>query len=103
MAGNYSGPFNSNTRVHHVGIKATPLENLSIGALWFDFETLDNDLGNFSGRELDLYAEWGVTENLLVMPVIGLYQPKKSAEEGGAQIGNDDRNLYSQLVFAFMF
>ncbi|MDT4825662.1 hypothetical protein FQZ97_589520 [compost metagenome] len=103
VAGNYSGPFNSNTRVHHVGIKATPLENLSIGALWFDFETLDNDLGNFSGRELDLYAEWGVTENLLVMPVIGLYQPKKSAEEGGAQIGNDDRNLYSQLVFAFMF
>ncbi|CAD5106892.1 alginate export family protein [Zestomonas carbonaria] len=103
VAGNYAGPFNGNARVHHIGVRATPLENLSVGALWFDFDSLDRDLGDFSGRELNLYAEWGVTENLLVMPVVGLYQPKKSAEEGGAQLGTDDRNLYSQLVLAFMF
>ncbi|MCY1427923.1 hypothetical protein D9M71_437920 [compost metagenome] len=71
--------------------------------MWFDFNTLDKDLGNTDGNEVDLYAEWGVTPNLLVMPVIGLYQPDKSAEQGGTQLGNDDRNLYSQLVFAFMF
>jgi hypothetical protein len=103
VAGNYAGPFNTNSRVHHVGLRASPLENLSVGALWFDFDTLDRERGDFSGRELNLYAEWGLTENLVVMPVVGLYQPKKSAENGGAQLGNNDRNLYSQLVFAFHF
>ncbi|MNE82262.1 hypothetical protein D3C80_1789730 [compost metagenome] len=103
MAGNYAGPFNSNTRVHHVGLKVTPLENLSLGALWFDFDTIDRSLGNFGGRELDLYAEWAVSENLIVMPVVGLYTPDKSAAEGGTQLGNDDNNLYSQVVFVTMF
>jgi hypothetical protein len=103
VAGNYAGPFNSNSGVHHVGLRANPLENLSVGVLWFDFDTLDRDRGDFSGRELNLYAEWGLTENLVVMPVVGLYQPKKSAEDGGTQLGNNDRNLYSQLVFAFQF
>ncbi|BAN49011.1 hypothetical protein [Metapseudomonas resinovorans] len=103
VAGNYAGPFNSNTRVHHVGLKVTPLENLSLGALWFDFDTIDRSLGNFDGRELDLYAEWAVSENLIVMPVVGLYTPDKSAAEGGTQLGNDDNNLYSQVVFVTMF
>ncbi|MBT8765074.1 alginate export family protein [Metapseudomonas boanensis] len=103
VAGNYAGPFNSNTAVHHVALKASPLENLSVGALWFDFNTLDTDLGNFDGRELDLYAEWAVSESLVVMPLVGLYQPDKSAAEGGTQLGNDDRNLYSQLVFFTTF
>ena len=103
VAGNYAGPFNTNSRVHHVGLRASPVENLSVGALWFDFDTLDRGRGDFSGRELNLYAQWGLTENLVVMPVVGLYQPKKSAENGGAQLGNGDRNLYSQLVFAFHF
>ncbi|GEM_PF-4239486 len=33
VAANYAEPFNSNTRVHHVGIKASPTETLTIGAL----------------------------------------------------------------------
>ncbi|MCY1283684.1 hypothetical protein D9M70_325680 [compost metagenome] len=103
VASNYAGPFNSNTQIHHVALKVTPLENLSVGALWFDFNTLDRDLGNFDGRELDLYAEWAVSDNLIVMPVVGLYQPDRSAEEGGTQLGGDDSNLYSQLVFVTLF
>lgn len=103
VAANYAGPFNTNTQVHHVAFKVSPLENLSVGALWFDFNTLDRDLGNFDGRELDLYAEWAVSDHLIVMPVVGLYQPDRSADEGGTQIGGDDSNLYSQLVFVSMF
>ncbi|MDH4553764.1 hypothetical protein E8F11_01010 [Pseudomonas sp. BN417] len=103
VASNYAGPFNTNTQIHHVAFKVSPLENLSLGALWFDFNTLDRDLGNFDGRELDLYAEWAVSDNLIVMPLVGLYQPDRSADEGGTQIGGDDRNLYSQLVFVSMF
>ena len=103
VASNYAGPFNTNTQIHHVAFKVTPLENLSLGALWFDFSTLDRDLGNTDGRELDLYAEWAVSDHLIVMPVVGLYQPDRSADEGGTQIGSDDSNLYSQLVFVSMF
>ncbi|WP_236234363.1 alginate export family protein [Pseudomonas tohonis] len=103
VAANYAGPFNSNTRVHHVALKATPLENLSIGALYFDFDTLDRDLGNFDGRELDLYAEWAVNDNLVIMPVVGVYEPSRSADNGGTQLGSNDRNLYTQLVFASHF
>ncbi|MCO6056969.1 alginate export family protein [Pseudomonas sp. MOB-449] len=103
VAANYAGPFNSNTQVHHVAFKVSPLENLSVGALWFDFNTLDRDLGNFDGREVDLYAEWAVSDHLIVMPVVGLYQPDKSADQGGTQLGGDDSNLYSQLVFVTMF
>lgn len=103
VASNYAGPFNTNTQIHHVALKVSPLENLSVGALWFDFNTLDRDLGNFDGRELDLYAEWAVSDNLIVMPVVGLYQPDRSAEEGGTQLGSDDSNLYSQLVFVTLF
>ncbi len=103
VAGNYSGPFNSNTRVHNIGAKVSPLENVNVGLQWFDFHTLDTDLGNTDANELDLYAEWAVNEHLMIIPLVGLYQPKKSAAEGGTQIGNDNSNLYSQLMFSTTF
>ncbi|MGX5218972.1 hypothetical protein [Pseudomonas sp. S9] len=98
VAGNYAGPFNSNSRIQNVSMKITPLENLSLGALWFNFDTIDRNLGNTDGNEFDLYAEWAVTDNLVVMPLVGLYQPDKSAEQGGTQLGSNDSNLYSQLM-----
>ncbi|MOA11477.1 hypothetical protein D3C78_1314210 [compost metagenome] len=104
VAANYAGPFNSNTQVHHVGLKATPLENLTVGALYFDFDTLDRDFTpDFSGRELDLYLEWMVNDHLMISPLLGFYQPERSAENGGVQLGGDDTNLYSQLTVATFF
>ncbi|MCM2319286.1 MAG: alginate export family protein [Pseudomonas sp.] len=104
VASNYAGPFNNNTQVHHVGIKASPLENLSVGALLYDFDTLETDNRlNLDGRELNLYAEWGVSEHLFVMPVLGFYQPEADASNGGTQLGNDDTNVYAQLIMATMF
>lgn len=103
VAANYAGPFNSNTQVHHVGLKATPLESLTVGALYFDFDTLDTDLGNLGGRELDLYAEWMVNDHLMISPVLGFYQPERSAETGGTQLGGDGTNVYSQLMFVTFF
>ena len=103
VAGSYAGPFSTNTRVQHLSLKVSPLENLTISALYFDFDTIDRSLGNPSGQEIDILAEWGVTENLMIIPLIGLYQPEKSAAQGGTQLGNDDLNLYTQLVFATSF
>ncbi|MEO1902931.1 MAG: hypothetical protein ABGX87_14315 [Alcanivorax sp.] len=104
VAANYAGPFNTNTKVHNIALGATPRENLSIGLLAYDFATLDQDAGvNLDAREFDLYAEWGVTANLAIIPLIGLYQPDASAADGGTQLGGDDDNLYTQLIVAFGF
>ncbi len=104
VAGNYAGPFNTNTGIHHIGLKATPLENLTVGALYFDYNTLrkDNAL-NLNARELDLYAEWAVSQHLIVTPLIGLYKPQKDSTSGGNQVTGNGTNVYSQLTFAVPF
>ncbi|CAD5110270.1 alginate export family protein [Zestomonas carbonaria] len=103
VAANYSGPFNSNSKVHHIGLKATPRENLALGALYFDFDTLDTDRGNLGGRELDFYVEWMVNDHLLISPLIGFYQPDRSAERSGLQLGGDSTNTYLQLLVGTFF
>ncbi|ENL6836245.1 hypothetical protein AB5Q78_006708 [Pseudomonas aeruginosa] len=106
VASNYAGPFNTNTRVHHVGIKASPTETLSVGVLMYDFDTLNPNAGffrNLDAQEMDLYAEWVVNDHLFVMPVVGIYKPEASTANGGSQLGNDSTNVYGQLIFATTF
>ncbi|KAF1053195.1 MAG: hypothetical protein GAK43_01529 [Stenotrophomonas maltophilia] len=104
VAANYAGPFNSNTRIHHLALKANPLENLTLGALYFDFATLhDRHSLNLDARELDLYVEWAVNEHLIITPLVGLYDPKKSSDNGGNQSDGAGSNLYSQLTVAVPF
>ena len=104
VAGNYSGPFNTNTTVQHVGLKLKPWENLTLGALFFNYSTVSTrGQLNLDGRELDLYAEWAVNEHLIITPLLGLYKPNKDAETGGNQVGGNGTNVYSQLVVAVPF
>ncbi len=104
VAANYAGPFNSNTGIHHLGLKVKPREDLTLGALYFDFSTLGRRSQlNLDARELDLYAEWAVSEHLIVSPLVGLYQPRKSAENGGNQVGGNGTNVYSQLLLIMPF
>jgi len=104
VAGNYSGPYNSNTAVQHVALKVKPLDNVTVGALFFDYKTLSkNGMPDLDGRELDLYAEWVVNEHLIVTPLLGLYKPNKDQGNGGNQVGGNGTNVYSQLVVAVPF
>ncbi|MCF5705818.1 hypothetical protein GIV19_00775 [Pseudomonas syringae] len=104
VAGNYAGPFNSNVGIHHLGLKATPLENLTLGALYFDYNTVrKRNALDLDGRELDLYAEWAVNPHLIITPLVGLYKPKQDAGTGGNQVGGNGTNLYSQLTIAVPF
>ncbi|MFC6301884.1 hypothetical protein GNF76_25240 [Pseudomonas sp. CCM 7893] len=104
VAGNYSGPYNSNTAVQHVALKLKPLDNVTVGALFFDYKTLSkNGMPDLDGRELDLYAEWVVNEHLIVTPLLGLYKPNKDQDNGGNQVGGNGTNVYSQLVVAVPF
>ncbi|XKH61569.1 alginate export family protein [Halomonas sediminis] len=104
VAANYAGPFNSNTEVWHLGATAQPTETLSLGALYFDFDTLDtSNQPDMSGQEVNLYAEWFPSQHLFVMPLFGWYQPEKSASQGGVQLGDDDTNAYAQLIVGTFF
>ncbi len=98
VAANYAGPFNSDADVHHIGVKAAPSEMLSIGALFFDFNDTAGGSDALNGQEIDLYAEWVVTPNLIVSPLIGFYTPDNSDATGGSQIGSDDTNVYAQMI-----
>ncbi|HGY9626118.1 TPA: hypothetical protein ACOJM5_002490 [Pseudomonas putida] len=103
VAANYAGPFNSNTQVHHLGLKAKPRDNLTLGALYFDFDTLDTEQGNFGGREVDLYLEWMVNDHLLISPLVGFYTPERSADNGGVQLGGRDTGTYLQVLVGTFF
>lgn len=104
VAANYAGPFNNNTSINHVGVTATPLENLTVGALYFDFRTVNkSEALDLDARELDLYVDWAVNDHLIISPLVGLYQPKKDVSNGGSQVGGNDVNIYSQLVVVVPF
>jgi len=104
VTGNYSGPFNSNTAIQHVGLKLKPAETVTLGALLFDYKTLHTRQAlNLDGRELDLYVEWALNEHLIVTPLVGLYKPEKDESNGGNQVGGNGTNVYSQLVVAVPF
>lgn len=98
VAANYAGPFNSDAEVHHVGVKASPTDMLSIGALFFDFSDTAGGSGALDGQEIDIYAEWVVSPNLIISPLIGFYSPDNSQANGGSQIGSDDTNVYGQVI-----
>ncbi|WP_422732756.1 hypothetical protein [Marinobacter azerbaijanicus] len=98
VAANYAGPFNSDADVHHVGVKATPSETLSVGALFFNFRDTAAGSGNLNAQEIDFYAEWVAAPHLIISPLLGVYTPDNSAAEGGSQIGNDDTNVYGQII-----
>jgi hypothetical protein len=103
VAGNYAGPFNSNARVQKVGLVVSPTPTLNLGVMGFHFDTIDRSLGNVDGREVDLYAEWTINEHLMIVPLVGLYQPDRSVAQGGTQLGNNHDNLYGQVVFVSTF
>ena len=103
VAGNFAGPFNTNSAIHSIGIEAFPTEKLLLGANIYNFETLEKAGGDQSGQELDLFAFYQVNEALALIPVLGIYKPKKSFEEGGTQFGNDKTNVFAALIAAVSF
>ena len=103
VASNYSGPFQRNAGIHMAELQLHPTANLTLGALAYSFRSLDKRQGDLDASEVDAYVDWSVGENWVISPLVGLYKPKKSAEQGGSQLGNDNLNVYSQLVVAFHF
>lgn len=98
VAANYAGPFSSHNDVHHLALKAAPMETLSLGALYFDFQDTNGN-GSNDGKELDLYAEWVVNDNLIISPLLGMYTPDSST----SLQGNTDTNTYFQMMAIMLY
>ncbi|WET08133.1 hypothetical protein P3S72_16570 [Pseudomonas sp. D3] len=104
VAGNYAGPFNTNAVIQHLALKVKPAQAVTLGALFFDYQTVStHGMPNLNGRELDLYAEWAVSEHLIVTPLLGLYKPERDQHNAGNPVGGNGTNVYSQLTVAVPF
>ena len=103
VAANYSGPYSSNTRIHQLSLQASVKENLHLGVLGYQFDTIDKSEGNLDGTEIDLFAVWSPTQNINVIPLVGFYKPKKDFDHGGTQLGDKDANTYGQLLLQYVY
>lgn len=96
VASNYAGPFNSNVSVNHIALKASPSETLSFGALFFDFKGKNGNA--LDATEVNIFAEWVAHDHLIISPLLGFYNPKNSAANGGSQLGDAKTNTYFQVL-----
>lgn len=103
VAANFAGPFNSDADVHYLRLELTASETLSFGANYFAFRDTAGGSGALDGRELDLYAKWTVSDNLIITPLLGFYKPKHDAAEGGSQIGGSGTNTYFHVLAVVPF
>jgi hypothetical protein len=96
--------FNSNQVNHMVHLSATPLEPVSIGALYFHFDLAEDDYFGTPvedkdfADEVDVYVDWTVNDNLLVGALSGVAWPGSAAEE----VFGDDDPYYLLLAYAIV-
>jgi hypothetical protein len=85
--------FNTNVDVNMVKITANPYDNLTLGAMWFNFQldepgdpffgTTDEDYAN----EFDVTADWIVNDNMSISAVYGVAFPGDGATNSVAISG----------------
>lgn len=103
VAGNYAGPFNTNTSVWHAYASAQPTPKMLLGLLYFHFDPRRDSQGEFGGDEVDLYVEWTLNDHVMLTPLFGIYRPDQEAADGGAQLGGTDTNVYLQATVTITF
>jgi hypothetical protein len=93
--------FNSNNDVHMVQLNVKPSDSLSTGLLYFNFSL---DKANYFGtpikdksfaNEIDLYADWNVTDHIYFGAVAGLGWASAAAEE---VVGDDDTYQLAEFL-----
>ncbi|ATH99040.1 hypothetical protein ACDW82_16780 [Alcaligenes faecalis] len=105
VAGNYvPGAFASNLAVHAISLRARPYDNLTVGAIFYNYRTVANrDVLNSDANAVDLYLDWAVTDHITITPLVGLYKPRQYEANGGSQNRNASTNIYTQLVLSASF
>lgn len=100
VASNYAGPANSGNSVRRAELTLSPAQELQLGIQYWRFSPED-DAADVKAEELDLYALWSVSENVVLSPLVGWYRPD-GADVVAAQ-GSDDDNLYLQAVLMYFY
>ncbi|WP_036234546.1 hypothetical protein [Marinobacterium litorale] len=94
VAANYAGPFGTDADIHYLGVMAHPSEMLTVGASYFDFRDTNGGSGSNDASEIDIWAEWVAMDHLIISPLVGFYTP----DSASSTQGNDDTNLYAQVL-----
>lgn len=99
IAANYAGSVTSNMQINDVLLSVRPTETLTLNAMAFDYHQLSGrNERDFAAREVDLFLDWMVTDNVTLSPLIGLYKPEKWFGNGGGQSGSASTNAYMQFI-----
>lgn len=102
IAGNYTGPFNTNAGIHHAGLALRLRENIKFNLLYFKFVT-DEPAVNISdnfGEELNFILEWQANDYLYISPTYGVFLP---GDGGKASLNSVNTSHYFQLFFILSF
>ncbi|TKJ78625.1 hypothetical protein PspCFBP13509_15235 [Pseudomonas sp. CFBP13509] len=104
IAANYAGSVTSNMQINDVLLSVRPTEKLTLNAMAFDYHQLSRrNERDFAAREVDLFLDWMVTDNVTLSPLIGLYKPEKWFGNGGGQSGSASTNAYLQFIMWVTF
>lgn len=94
VAANYAGPFGTDADIHYLGVTAAPSDTLTLGVASFKFNNTEGGSGDNDATEIDIWAEWVVTDHLIISPLVGFYTP----DSDSSTQGNDDTNTYAQVL-----
>lgn len=97
--------FNSNQKTHMVKLDMVPFEGLNVGAIYYDFVLDEENLfgqdlsDDHFAQEVNLYADYGVTDNLWISAVFAWATPKTAGEEYTG--GDQDMKLVEISAFLY--
>lgn len=97
VAGVYTGPFNRNADIQHVGLYVHPPGLRRAGMLFFNYRTRQT-FGGVShdfAREWDFFFDWMPRHNVLVSPSFAVFNPGPGAT---AVLGTRRTNYFFQLI-----
>ncbi|WP_213073298.1 hypothetical protein [Acinetobacter terrestris] len=75
----------------------------TLGVLAYQFDTIKKDQENLDGHEIDAFAVWSPNKNINVIPLVGLYKPKKDINHLGSQVSDNKTNSYAQLILQYVY
>lgn len=94
--------FNSNMNVNMLMVQGSPYDNLFVTASYFDFNINEPGAGvdDDFGQEINLIADWAVSDNIATSISYGILQPGGNAE---ASFGGNDDNFQVLHVGTWVF
>lgn len=97
--------FNANLDVDMLRFSVAPRDDLEVGAIGYRFRYHDTEAAGAShsdfANELNLYADWSITERLSLSGIYAIADPQQGAEERFG--GNDDTAQLFELYATYTF